>query len=580
MAVLRRAARPFPRNFDHRIWREGLLELDPGHPLAQALVGFWPLAGDALDYSGNGNNGTLVGSPTAVIGPNGPALSFNGSSQDISTSKAFAYNYPAVTYVLRIMSAATQAAIFLDDSSYDAGVGQTGGLGIGIGGVDGGHTGNQLLVPLWGVSWQSQLATLSANVWYDVAVVLQGSKTNVYVNGVLVLTGSATISAPVNSPLFMARDTQASNPRYFQGSLGRAAVYASALTPSSVAWLYAEPLAMFRPKVWRQYYAASNANLIALVAAARSGGTGAGVLTGSAPLASRGTGAGASHAGLTGATGLAARSAASAQLRAAMASLAALRGKAQGAAPGHGALAGSTSLAASARAGGTARNILSVVTSLVGLAGRSAGGGRGAAALTGTTSLSGRAASAGTARGVVSVITSLVGLAGHGTSGGSAKGALTGATGLMGRAGGRGIGQAIAGVRAAIAGRGGAGGHAMARQSATAALQSRSASTSAGTARPSGALTLTARSSSAATGRGLLSGVASLTALFGRAAGALAGRGLLMMQQPTPPRPYTLPIAAQRSAGAAPVGRASTASPTSRASTASPTTRSSTTSAP
>jgi hypothetical protein len=61
----------------------------------KGLVGYWPLSantiqgGQALDLSGNKNNGTLVASPKIVPGPfggNSTALSFNGSSQYIAVT--------------------------------------------------------------------------------------------------------------------------------------------------------------------------------------------------------------------------------------------------------------------------------------------------------------------------------------------------------------------------------------------------------------------------------------------------------------------------------------------------------------
>ncbi|MDE1975232.1 MAG: peptidoglycan-binding protein [Patescibacteria group bacterium] len=50
------------------------------------LVGYWPLDGNANDASGNGNNGTLVGSPTFTTGVVGSgAVSLDGTSQYVTT---------------------------------------------------------------------------------------------------------------------------------------------------------------------------------------------------------------------------------------------------------------------------------------------------------------------------------------------------------------------------------------------------------------------------------------------------------------------------------------------------------------
>jgi hypothetical protein len=51
---------------------------------AQGLVGYWPFDEGggtiAKDYSGNGNNGTLVNNPTWTTGKVGGALSFDGAN--------------------------------------------------------------------------------------------------------------------------------------------------------------------------------------------------------------------------------------------------------------------------------------------------------------------------------------------------------------------------------------------------------------------------------------------------------------------------------------------------------------------
>jgi hypothetical protein len=45
------------------------------------LKGYWKLAGDALDYSGNGNHGTWTGTEAYTLGPRGKDVSkFGGSS--------------------------------------------------------------------------------------------------------------------------------------------------------------------------------------------------------------------------------------------------------------------------------------------------------------------------------------------------------------------------------------------------------------------------------------------------------------------------------------------------------------------
>jgi hypothetical protein len=80
------------------LWLPDEPSLFPSNPLArgvdydvpemQGLGGLWSLDGStgsmALDYSRNGNNGTLINSPTISVTNEGKCMSFNGSSQYIS----------------------------------------------------------------------------------------------------------------------------------------------------------------------------------------------------------------------------------------------------------------------------------------------------------------------------------------------------------------------------------------------------------------------------------------------------------------------------------------------------------------
>jgi len=59
------------------------------------LVGWWKLDGDALDSSGYGNHGTIVGSPTNATdwtGAPGKALGFSGSGQHINIANTAGLN--------------------------------------------------------------------------------------------------------------------------------------------------------------------------------------------------------------------------------------------------------------------------------------------------------------------------------------------------------------------------------------------------------------------------------------------------------------------------------------------------------
>jgi len=51
---------------------------------SRGLAAYWPLENTALDGSGNGNNGTLIGSPSYAAGKLGRCIGLNGTTQFIN----------------------------------------------------------------------------------------------------------------------------------------------------------------------------------------------------------------------------------------------------------------------------------------------------------------------------------------------------------------------------------------------------------------------------------------------------------------------------------------------------------------
>lgn len=79
-------------------------KLQTGQPTTNGIVGAYPFsegAGSVLhDYSGHGNNGTIVGGAPWVVGSSGRALSLDGSTQYVNLGATL--NYPALTYIATI----------------------------------------------------------------------------------------------------------------------------------------------------------------------------------------------------------------------------------------------------------------------------------------------------------------------------------------------------------------------------------------------------------------------------------------------------------------------------------------------
>jgi hypothetical protein len=214
------------------------------------LVGYWPLNGNADDYSGRANNGTWAGTPAYVAGPlDRFAGSFNGSDQSIAASDIAAYAVGSQMTVSWIMerdviavddafvtqwdyatdgafniqsgaSASDEISVFIATSATDSGI---------------------------GCRYDTTNANEEANIWYHVVVVFDGSlaaanRIRVYQNGVL-LTGSyAAGAAPatvLNSAAnFCIGNVSSGLDRDFPGTMSNVRYYNVALGAQEALGLY------------------------------------------------------------------------------------------------------------------------------------------------------------------------------------------------------------------------------------------------------------------------------------------------------------------------------------------------------
>jgi hypothetical protein len=150
----------------------------------------------AGDSSGGRNTGSIIGTPTWTLGKHGNALSFDGSSNYISTS----YTPPNVFSISmwfnssEMLSATYNRGLF---STYASGVWN--GIYIGMGSPTWSSCtaqNNKLAVFLDGNACQMVSYTFSTGTWYHITVTSSGSSVKVYVNGALTDTyASATTHA-------------------------------------------------------------------------------------------------------------------------------------------------------------------------------------------------------------------------------------------------------------------------------------------------------------------------------------------------------------------------------------------------
>ena len=219
---------------------------------APGLVGLWPLAGNARDYSTVGANGSLVGSPATVMASWGPTLSF-GAGNYITLGSYTALNgATAFTIAAWVIKPAGNFA----NHSGIIGLGPSAGpRAPWIWGVSGTQT-IQAQINSGGVSRASTTSVaIPAGVPVLVMVTWDGTTLTIYINGAVSGTpGSSSIATmPGNStPNYIGYiDTYAQWP----GQIGPTFILTRCLSAAEGTALYVAALAMFRGAASRPYSA-------------------------------------------------------------------------------------------------------------------------------------------------------------------------------------------------------------------------------------------------------------------------------------------------------------------------------------
>lgn len=225
--------------------------INPLHPLARGLVGYWLLNDGgklAWDYSGNGNHGLLTNMhpPTDYVGSKfGTALEFDGVNDyvlttfnpniDIGNENPFTISvwaYPRnVASNLYLVSGSSGNRFYFGTytSQWFWGIGNTYDLTTGVAATN--------------------------NIWQYVVLVFEGSSNNVkiYLNGILeydeLYTGTANY-ANVNT--LIGAYSPANNE--FNGLIDNVSIYNRVLLAQEVQQLFIAPFGMFkRPSVARYF---------------------------------------------------------------------------------------------------------------------------------------------------------------------------------------------------------------------------------------------------------------------------------------------------------------------------------------
>jgi len=190
--------------------------------------------GDALDLSGNGNNGTLQNGTGFTVGKVGQGLTFDGGDDQITipdnanqnggtnlTIEAW-INPTSLPHGGTILQKRTSGNIggYVFEPTQPSGGGQPNGL--------------QFVIMIGGVySFLNPANVVQPNVWQHVAATYDGAFMRIYVNGVEVANKPQTGAIDnVAAPVVIGRNVVGSNA--FQGKIDEISVYNRALTAAEI----------------------------------------------------------------------------------------------------------------------------------------------------------------------------------------------------------------------------------------------------------------------------------------------------------------------------------------------------------
>jgi hypothetical protein len=205
----------------------------PSHPLPKGCIAYYPLDGDAGDYSNNGNDGTIYGA-TAADGVYGGALYFDGSSSYISVPDNGGFT---ITNGLSICAWIKPEQA---DMWYRV-VGKTNSSSSNNDWVLGQAMAGGIYFSMW--KGASQYNTnggnpLVLNAWNHIAGTWDGTCMRIYYNG-SVQPESVLVAPPINSsgnPLLIGK--MADNTYYFKGGIDEIMIFNRALTGAEIDSIY------------------------------------------------------------------------------------------------------------------------------------------------------------------------------------------------------------------------------------------------------------------------------------------------------------------------------------------------------
>ena len=212
------------------------------------LVGYWPFNGNANDYSGRGNNGTLYGATAATdrFGNAGMAYSFNGINNYIEVLDNISLRPANITISSWVnVSSGTTIKEVMEKVHWADATNEEYAITLSVNGSSNypssGIKSNSSCSSGGWVTCYANAATMLNNTWYNVVMTYDGAFMKLYLNCVLVgtQTGTEGIDNCPGGDLEIGR-SWASAPYYFNGLLDDIRIYNRALDATEIKTLCSE----------------------------------------------------------------------------------------------------------------------------------------------------------------------------------------------------------------------------------------------------------------------------------------------------------------------------------------------------
>jgi hypothetical protein len=208
--------------------------------LATDLVSYWEMEETSnTRVDSHGANDLTDNNPvTYATGILGNAAAFLASGLDfLSNTTAIGYAEGApLSYNLWVyLPSTSQKGVFVEDSAI---VNSNSGFAIGVGNNDLDTAGNDLMIPLWGYTWQDTDVAIGTG-WHMITVIYgTDRKTKAYKDGSLVFTGTTAGGAMSDADFFIGK-SQGPTARYLSdGYIDEVGVWSRALTADEIVELY------------------------------------------------------------------------------------------------------------------------------------------------------------------------------------------------------------------------------------------------------------------------------------------------------------------------------------------------------